>query len=138
MPDHTDSRGVVRFAAFEVDLRSGELWKHGIRLKLHEQPFRVLAMLLERPGAIVTRDELRARLWPSDTFVDFDHSLNSTMNKLREALSDSAVNPRCIETIPRRGYRFLAQVETSRAADRGAARSAAACRPRRRPPCLGR
>lgn len=101
----------LRFAAFEVDLRAGELRKHGLRIRLQDQPFQILAMLLEQPGEMVTREELRQRLWPADTFVDFDHSLNTAINKLREALSDSAENPRYIETLPRRGYRFLAAVE---------------------------
>jgi len=101
----------VRFGAFEVDLRSGELYKHGIHLKLQDQPFRVLAFLLERPGDVVAREELRARLWPSDTFVDFDTGLNSAIKKLRDVLGDSAERPRYIETLPRRGYRFIARVD---------------------------
>ena len=100
------SRG-VRFGAFEVDLRSGEVYKHGIRLKLQDQPFRVLAFLLERPGDVVTREELRQRLWHADTFVDFDTGLNSAIKKLRDVLGDSAEKPRYIETLPRRGYRFI-------------------------------
>src|SRR6516162_2171136 len=98
---------VVRFATFEVDLRAGELRKGGIKLKLGGQPFQVLAILLERPGRVVTRDELQKRLWP-DTFVDVDHNLNTAINKIREALGDSAENPRFVETLPRRGYRFIA------------------------------
>ena len=105
------ANGVFRFGAYEVDVAAGELRKSGLRLRVQEQPFRVLLMLLERPGEVVTRDELRQRLWPSDTFVDFDHSLNTVINKLREALSDSAANPRFIETLARRGYRFLVPVE---------------------------
>jgi DNA-binding winged helix-turn-helix (wHTH) protein/tetratricopeptide (TPR) repeat protein len=101
----------TRFGAFEVDLRSGEVYKHGIRLKLQDQPFQVLAVLLEHPGDVVTREELHQRLWPSDTFVDFDTGLNSAIKKLRDALSDSAEEPRYIETLPRRGYRFIARVE---------------------------
>jgi DNA-binding winged helix-turn-helix (wHTH) protein/tetratricopeptide (TPR) repeat protein len=101
----------TRFGAFEVDLRSGELYKHGIRLKLQDQPFQILALLLERPGDVVTRDELRQKLWPADTFVDFDTGLNSAVKKLRDVLADSAEEPRYIETLPRRGYRFIAQVE---------------------------
>ncbi|MGA2097454.1 MAG: winged helix-turn-helix domain-containing protein [Candidatus Acidiferrum sp.] len=100
-----------RFGAFEVDLRAGEVYKHGIRLKLQDQPFQVLAVLLEHPGDVVTREELHQRLWPSDTFVDFDTGLNSAIKKLRDALSDSAEEPRYIETLPRRGYRFIARVE---------------------------
>ncbi|HVS90210.1 MAG TPA: winged helix-turn-helix domain-containing protein [Candidatus Acidoferrum sp.] len=101
----------TRFGAFEVDLRSGELHKHGIRLKLQDQPFQVLALLLEHPGDMVTREELRQKLWPGDTFVDFDTGLNSAIKKLRDVLGDSAEEPRYIETLPRRGYRFIARVE---------------------------
>jgi len=98
---------VVRFAEFELDLRTAELRKRGLRLRLQEQSFQVLAMLVSRPGELVTREELRQKLWPADTFVDFDHGLNAAVNKLREALSDSASAPRFIETLPKRGYRFL-------------------------------
>ena len=101
----------TRFGAFEVDLRSGELYKHGIRLKLQDQPFQVLALLLERAGDVVTREELHQKLWAADTFVDFDTGLNSAIKKLRDVLADSADEPRYIETLPRRGYRFIAQVE---------------------------
>ncbi|MGA9307241.1 MAG: winged helix-turn-helix domain-containing protein [Candidatus Sulfotelmatobacter sp.] len=101
----------ARFDAFEVDMRSGEVRKHGIRLKLHGQPFQVLSLLLEHPGDLVTREELRQKLWPGDTFVDFDTGLNSAVKKLRDALCDSAEEPRYIETLPRRGYRFIARVE---------------------------
>src|SRR5215469_13823287 len=101
----------ARFGPFEVDLHTHELWKHGTRLKLVGQPFEILAVLLSRPGELVTRDEMRDRLWPSDTFVDFNHGLNAAVNKLREALCDSAENPRYIETLPRRGYRFIAGIE---------------------------
>src|SRR5467141_432666 len=101
----------VRFGAFELDLRAGELRKQGVKIKLQEQPFQILAMLLEQPGQVVTREELRGRLWPADTFVDFDHSLNKAINKLREALGDSAENPRFVETLPRRGYRLLASID---------------------------
>jgi len=101
----------MRFGAFEVDLRSGEVYKHGIRLKLQDQPFQVLALLLEHSGDVVTREELRQKLWPADTFVDFDTGLNSAIKKLRDVLGDSAEEPRYIETLPRRGYRFIAPVE---------------------------
>ncbi|HUN61807.1 MAG TPA: winged helix-turn-helix domain-containing protein [Candidatus Sulfotelmatobacter sp.] len=101
----------TRFGAFEVDLRSGEIYKHGIRLKLQDQPFQVLAVLLEHPGDVVTREELRQKLWSADTFVDFDAGLNSAIKKLRDVLADSTEQPRYIETLPRRGYRFIAQVE---------------------------
>src|SRR6516164_8928053 len=100
---------VVRFATFEVDLRAGELRKGGIKLKLGGQPFQVLGILLERPGEVVTREELQKRLWP-DTFVDVDHNLNIAINKIREMLADSAESPRFVETLPRRGYRFIAPV----------------------------
>jgi DNA-binding winged helix-turn-helix (wHTH) protein len=102
---------VVRFGAFEVDLISGELRKNGTRIRLQEQPFRVLAMLLERPGEMVAREDLHSKLWPGDTFVDFDHGLNTAVNKLREALGDAAANPRFVQTVARRGYRFIAPVQ---------------------------
>jgi TolB-like protein/DNA-binding winged helix-turn-helix (wHTH) protein/Flp pilus assembly protein TadD len=107
----TDRTRRARFDAFEVDMRAGEVRKHGIRLKLHRQPFQVLSLLLEHPGDVVTREELRQKLWPGDTFVDFDTGLNSAVKKLRDALCDSAEKPRYIETLPRRGYRFIAQVQ---------------------------
>src|SRR5438270_3664674 len=100
-----------RFGTYEADIRTGELLRDGSRIKLQEQPFQVLVALLERSGDVVTREDLRQRLWPSDTFVDFDHSLNTAINKLREALRDSASNPRFIETKSRRGYRFIAPVQ---------------------------
>src|SRR5215467_5625936 len=98
---------ILRFGTFEVDLRAGEVRKQGAKVKLQEQPFQVLAALLQRPGQVVSREELRKQIWPEDTFIDFDNSLNTAINKLREALGDSADNPRFIETLPRRGYRFL-------------------------------
>lgn len=101
----------VRFGAFEVDLHSGELCKQGIKIKLHDQPFQVLAMLLNQPSELVTREQLHQKLWPAATFVDFDVGLNSAIKRLRDALSDSADSPRYIETLPRRGYRFIASVE---------------------------
>src|SRR6195256_6055478 len=104
---------LLRFGIFEVDLRSREVRKQGARIKLQEQPFHVLKVLLDRPGEIVTRDELRSQIWSADTFVDFDNSLNTSINKLREALGDSAENPRFIETLPRRGYRFIAPMSSS-------------------------
>src|SRR6202030_1768808 len=102
---------MVRCGVFEIDLKAFELRKHGLRLKLAEQPFQILAILLEQPGQVITRDELRVRLWPGDTFVDFDHGLNNAVMRLREALGDSPDKPRFIETLPRRGYRFIAPVE---------------------------
>src|SRR6184192_4831015 len=104
---------VVRFGIFEADLQARELRKGGLKIKIHDQPFQVLAALLERPGEIVTREELHQRLWPADTFVDFDHGLNTAVNKLREALGDSAATPRYIETLARRGYRFVGPTPTS-------------------------
>src|SRR6266436_9572506 len=127
------SRSILRFGVFEVDVSSGELRKQGVRIKLQEQPFHVLAVLLERPGEVVTREELRNQNWPADTFVDFDNSLNTAINKLREALGDSADNPRFIETLPRRGYRLIAPVTEADGATRGtAAGVSAAARPRSR------
>jgi len=108
----SESLGVVRFGPFEVDFRAGELLKNGRRIRLQDQPLQVLAMLLEKPGKVVTRDEVRKTLWPGDTFVDFDHGLNNAINRLREALNDSADAPRFIETLPRRGYRFIAEVSS--------------------------
>jgi DNA-binding winged helix-turn-helix (wHTH) protein len=102
---------VVRFDTYEVDLRAGELYKAGHKIRLQDQPFHVLAMLLERPGKVVAREELQKRLWPADTFVDFDHSLNTAIKKLRQALSDDRKNPRFIETLPKRGYRFIGTVK---------------------------
>src|SRR5262249_41590420 len=103
--------GVICFGVFEVDLRAGELRKSGLKVRLRGQAFQVLAMLLERPGEVVTREELQQRLWPEGTFVDFDHGLNTAINKIREVLGDSAENPRFVETLARRGYRFIAPVE---------------------------
>ncbi len=102
--------GVVRFGVYEVDPYSGELRRNGIRVKLQEQPFQILTMLLERPGEVISREELQRRLWPADTFVDFDHSLNAAIKRLRDALRDSADDPRFVETLARRGYRFVAPV----------------------------
>jgi TolB-like protein/DNA-binding winged helix-turn-helix (wHTH) protein/Tfp pilus assembly protein PilF len=104
--------GRVRFGIFEADLHTGELRKRGARIRLQQQPFHVLGVLLARPGELVTRDELQAKLWTADTFVDFDHGLNKAINKIREALGDSAESPRFVETVARRGYRFIADVET--------------------------
>ncbi|MCU1241841.1 MAG: hypothetical protein JWO71_2567 [Candidatus Acidoferrum typicum] len=101
---------LVRFGPFEVDLRAGELRRNGSKVRLQEQPFQILTMLLERPGETVRREELRNRLWPADTFVDFDHGLNAAVKRLRDALGDSAENPRFVETLARRGYRFVAPV----------------------------
>ena len=102
---------IVRFGLFEVDLRAGEVRKDGLKLKLQGQPFQVLAALLERPSDVVTREELRQRIWPAQTFVDFDRGLNKAINKLRDALGDCADNPRFVETLARRGYRFIAPLQ---------------------------
>jgi DNA-binding winged helix-turn-helix (wHTH) protein len=100
----------LRFGGFEVDLGEGELRRRGLKLKLHQKPFRVLALLLERAGHLVYREELRQRLWPEDTFVDFDANLNTALSSLRRVLGDSSNNPFYIETAPRQGYRFIAHV----------------------------
>ena len=104
----TEPDGLVRFGVFELDSRSGELRSKGSRVKLQDQPLQVLLAVLEKPGQVVTREELRARLRPADTFVDFDHGLNAAVKRLRDALGDTAENPRYIETLPRHGYRFIA------------------------------
>src|ERR1700722_8417289 len=102
----------IRFGVFELDLRSGELQKQGRKIRLEGQPVQVLICLLENPGELVTREELHRKLWPADTYVDFEHGLNAAVKRLRQALNDSADNPRFVETLPRRGYRFIAPVET--------------------------
>src|SRR5688572_2842517 len=101
----------LRFGSFELDVRSRELRKGDTRLRLQEQPFEILRLMLERPGDVVTRDELRDRLWPKGTFVDFEHSRNAAVKRLRAALGDDADNPRYVETLPRRGYRFIGLVD---------------------------
>lgn len=106
------NKRIARFGVFELDLSAGELRKSGVKLRLQGQPYQVLALLLERAGEVVTREELQQKLWPSDTFVDFDHSLNTAINKVRDALGDSASSPRYVETLARRGYRFIAPVQT--------------------------
>src|SRR5262245_5574075 len=102
---------IVRFGEFTVDLRSGELWRGGDRVILADQLLRILALLLRQPGNLVTREDLRRELWATDTFVDFEHGLNAAIKRLRDVLGDSAAAPRFIETLPRRGYRFIAAVE---------------------------
>ena len=104
---------VIRFSVFEADVHAGELRKQGLKIKLADQPFSILAMLLDRPGQVVTREELQKQLWAADTFVDFDRGLNKAINRLRDALGDSAESPRFIETLPKRGYRFVGAVEKS-------------------------
>ena len=112
MPNSNREARLLRFGVFEVDLVAGELRKSGARIRLQEQPFQVLVALLQNAGRIVSRDDLREKIWPADTFVDFDHSVNTAVNKVREALGDSASSPRFVETLARRGYRFIAPVES--------------------------
>jgi cholera toxin transcriptional activator len=132
MPAPQNQSRIARFGIFELDLAAGELRKNGVKLRLQEQPLQVLAALLERAGDVVTREELRERLWPSDTFVDFDHSLNTAINKVRETLGDLASSPRYVETVARKGYRFIAPVqretlrETKAETDRTASASSSA------------
>jgi len=103
----------ISFGVFEVDLHAGELRKQGLRIKIRDQSFQILLLLLARPGEVVSRDELQKQLWLADTFVDFERGLNKAVNHLRDALGDSAESPRFIETLPKRGYRFIAPVDTS-------------------------
>ena len=103
---------LIRFDNFELDLRAGELRKGGLRIRLQEQPLLILQTLLDNPGEVVTRDELQKKIWPADTFVDFDHGLHAAVNRLRAALNDSADHPRYVETVARRGYRFIGRLET--------------------------
>jgi TolB-like protein/DNA-binding winged helix-turn-helix (wHTH) protein/tetratricopeptide (TPR) repeat protein len=128
MPNLSGNVRGARFGPFEVDFRAGELLKNGRKIRLQDQPLQVLAMLLKQPGEVVTREELRTKLWPTDTFVDFDHGLNNAINRLREALNDSADSPKFIETLPRRGYRFVAEVsdETARETPTGVVSDTAA------------
>jgi DNA-binding winged helix-turn-helix (wHTH) protein len=116
MNDAQRSAGCVRFGAFEFNPQIGELRKQGLKIKLSGQPVEVLAMLLERPGQLITREELQKRLWPHDTVVEFEHSINAAINRVREALGDSADEPRYVETLPRRGYRFIYAIETGKQA----------------------
>ncbi len=118
-PSNREAR-LLRFGVFEVDLAAGELRKNGARIRLQEQPFQVLTALLQNAGQVVTRDDLREKIWPADTFVDFDHSLNTAVNKIRESLGDSASSPRFVETLARRGYRFIAPVDSVAAAESAA------------------
>src|SRR5215468_7342861 len=108
---HPATKDPVRFGVFELDPCAGELRKHGVRIKLQDQPFAVLLILLEKPGQLVTREELQRRLWPADTFVEFDKGIYNAMKRLRETLGDEAETPRYIETLPRRGYRLIAPVQ---------------------------
>lgn len=117
------AKAVYRFGPYVADVRAGELYKRGKKSKVQQQPMQVLAALLEKTGEVVTREELRAGIWPADTFVDFEHSLNTAIKKLRKALGDNANRPKYIETLPRRGYRFLGEVEAAEEAPRAAAQS---------------
>lgn len=107
---------IILFGPFELDVQTGELRKHGVRIRLHEQPFRILVMLLNQPGEMVSRDDLRKVLWPNDTVVEFDHGINAAIQRLRDALGDSADTPRYVETLPRRGYRFIGKIEPAESA----------------------
>jgi DNA-binding winged helix-turn-helix (wHTH) protein len=140
MPTNEPAATILRFGVFEADVQTGELTKHGKRIRLQEQPFQLLVMLLEKPGEVVTREELRGRLWPR-TIVDFDHGLNKAISKIREVLGDSSEHPRFVETVARRGYRFLADVAVIREgrAYTGADEPASAGRPIASPsPGVGR
>jgi DNA-binding winged helix-turn-helix (wHTH) protein len=117
-PTEPQAAVVRRFGSFEINLQSGELRKSGMRLRLSGQPFQVLAILVERAGEVVTREELHSKLWLADTFVDFDHGLNNAVARIREVLDDSSDTPRYVETIPRRGYRFIAPLVEVRPAAR--------------------
>ena len=112
-PHVNNGSRTVRFGAFEADLHSGEVRKSGSRVKIQDQPFKVLQILLEHPGVLVTREELQTRIWPNENFGDFDHAVNVAVGKLRTALGDSADDPSFIETVPRRGYRFVARLEAA-------------------------
>src|SRR5262249_23612016 len=122
MQSTAPDRTVIRFGVFEVDLHSKELRKHGIRLRLSGQPFQVLRVLLERPGELVTRELLRDSLWSKDSFGDFDHGLNAPVTRLREVPGDSADSPAYVETLPRRGYRFIGAIEPNGVAADGTMR----------------
>ena len=112
--ESTSSGRRVRFGQFEIDEKTGELRKDGTKVRLQEQPLQILQILLEHPGELVAREELRKRVWPTDTFVDFDHGINNAVKRLREALGDAAETPRFVETLPRRGYRFIANLEPAK------------------------
>jgi DNA-binding winged helix-turn-helix (wHTH) protein len=111
VPEPVPASQQVRFGVYEANLRTGELTKHGRRLRIAGRPFQILALLLERPGELVTREEIQSKLWTEDTFVDFEHGVNSAIRSLRSALCDSHKKPRFIETLPRRGYRFIADLD---------------------------
>ena len=113
MNDVPSYHALIRFCDFELDTESRELLKQGVKVRLQEQPFQILHVLLEQPGKVVTREELQRRIWPSDTFVDFDRGINFCINQIRAALGDDADRPRYIETLPRRGYRFIANIDSN-------------------------
>src|SRR6516164_3607176 len=117
MSTPSPQKAIHRFGAFELDTRTRELRKSGLRIRCQEQPLQVLLALLERPGELLTREELRQSVWPEDTFVDFDHALTTAVKKIRLALNDDADSPRYLETVPRRGYRFIAPVQTEGVAE---------------------
>src|SRR5437870_8366841 len=125
MEDFRSSQVNVRFGAFELRKDAGELRREGTKIRLQEQPLQILRILLEEPGQVVTREELRQRIWPSDTFVDFDHGINNAIKRLREALGDTAETPRYIETLPRRGYRFIGSINAGTESTVGGIRSLA-------------
>lgn len=116
MPQPAPSPQILRFGDYSLDLRAGEVRKDGHKIKLQDQPCQILAILLQHPGEVVTREEFRRQLWPENTFVDFDHSLNTAVKKLRQALNDEADKPRFIETLPRRGYRFIGTIASGESA----------------------
>src|SRR6516164_653462 len=120
------SAGSARFGPFVLDLRNGELKREGRQVRLQGQPAQLLVLLVSRPGELVTREDLHAKLWPADTFVDFDHGLNNAVNRVREALGDSAGSPRYVETVPRKGYRFICPIDDGQAATMPAATDPAA------------
>jgi DNA-binding winged helix-turn-helix (wHTH) protein len=122
MPLHQDTRSAFSFGPFEAYLQTEELRKHGVKLRLPKQSFQILAMLVQKPGQLVQREELQRTLWPSDTFVDFEQGLNAAVNRLRDTLGDSAENPRCVETLPSRGYRLIVEVRKPEAENSEAAR----------------
>jgi DNA-binding winged helix-turn-helix (wHTH) protein len=121
MKSNTIPPGILQFGNYELHLRAGELFNGGIKIRLQQQPFQVLSILLEQAGEVVTREELQKRVWPADTFVDFDHGLNTAIKKLRQALNDDPDSPRYIETLPRRGYRFISSVQGNMSAAAAAA-----------------
>src|SRR5204862_5592286 len=128
-----DAERLLRFESFELDVRSRELRKGKERIRLQEQPFEILRLMLERPGDVVTREELARRLWPDGTFVDFEHSLNAAVKRLRAALGDDADNPKFVETLPRRGYRFIASLPNGASTNGG---HASTQRPAAAPPLV--